>query len=376
VRAAVAGLVALALALGACKGERQAEPSGGSPETGDGEAAAPGERTAKAVGDWKPSCEKTLAGLAALAPERRAEAILAGCPVCETAPILLPREGMKRTATYLSELDAAVQSCGGFCGKLARTDFLRLMQHQLDAREPSARPWRKLAEACPAELGWRDNSRGFVGATWFLLERVARTAGPELAAQLAAAKAPIPLPAVAAEGKGLALPAPAGGARVVPGRLVVTVLAEGVMVGRLPWARLAAAGVIVDGDYPGPTMKDDEGVAALAAAEVALQEAAVVVVEAAGAPVTILAPRALPARRVAEVLRRLGRPARLAVQAPTKLPEYELVMALPATLAATPAEGAAQPLTVGAEATVDELAAQLAKLAAVPAVALVVSAKP
>lgn len=366
---AVLALASAALALGACKG-----------------------KPTKPAGDWRPSCERTLAGLAKVAPELRAKAILEGCPVCDPGPLLLEREGLKRTAEYTVELDAAVQACGGYCTKLARTDFLRMIQHQLDTKEPSARPWRQLAEACPAELGWRENSRGFTGATWFLLERTAKLAGAELAAQLAAAgeHASFPLPPVAPEGRGLGLPAPPSGPRALPGRLVITALAEGAMVGRLPWARLAAAGVIVDGEYPGATAKDGELVAALAAAEVALQEAAVVASGGAGAAfdassITLAAPVALPARRLVEILRQIKRPARLAVRAPTGLPEYALAMTLPPALVAEPIAGAAElsisdlaaltaaagqsaPLTLrlAAETTVDELATALAKLGAAP----------
>lgn len=378
-------LISAALALGACK-----------------DKDASGTRT-KPAGDWRPSCERALAGLDEVAPELRAKAILEGCPVCDPGPLLLEREGLKRTAEYTPELDAAVQRCGGYCTKLARTDFLRMIQHQLDTKEPSARPWRQLAEACPAELGWRDASRGFAGATWFLLERTAKIAGAELAAPMAAAaNASFPLPPVAPEGRGVGLPSPASGARALPGRLVLTVLAEGAMVGRLPWARLAAAGVIVDGDYPGAAAKDDELVAALAAAEVTLQEAAVVasgVGGAAGAAaldassITLAAPVALPARRLVEILRQIKRPARLAVRAPTGLPEYALAMTLPPSLVAAPIAGAAElalddtaaltaasgksaPITLrlAAESTVDELAAALATLGAAPTVALLTPA--
>ncbi len=390
-------LISAALAFGACKGKGTPAGEGGEAAAG---SAASGKRS-KPAGDWRPSCQRTLAGLGEVAPEQRARAILEGCPVCDPGPLLLEREGMQRTAEYSVELDAAVQRCGGYCTKLARTDFLRMIQHQLDTKEPSARPWRQLAEACPAELGWRESSRGFTGATWFLLERTAKIAGAELAAPLAAAtSASFPLPPVAPEGRGLGLPAPAGGPRALPGRLVITVLAEGAMVGRLPWARLAAAGVIVDGEYPGAAAKDGELIAALAAAEVMLQEAAVVASGSGesgaaldASSITLAAPVALPARRLVEILRQIKRPARLAVRAPTGLPEYALAMTLPPSLIAAPIAGAAElalddtaeltaasarraPVTLrlAAESTVAELAAALATLGAAPQVALLAPA--
>lgn len=343
--AAIAALGIAALGSAGCRdrdGKRQ-------------EAAAP------AVA-WTASCGPALQGLANVPAAQRVAAVLAACPVCAAGPLLRDRRGLQRTPTYLTEVGAAMEACGGFCNRLAGNDFLRGLQHQADEDEVSSRPWRALAEACPVELGERESSRNFIGATWFLLERIAIAAGRELAAPLAAA-APFPLPAVSERGRGLLLPPapvpPPSGGRVVlvlPGRLAVTVLGEITLVGRLPWGRLTAAGVEVDGDYPGeraeeqPDGKTDgkpDGLTAALAAQQLL--ASLRGGPADDAPVTLLAPLGLPAQRVADVLRRLDRPARLAVLPASTLPEYEPPMALPPKLHRPDGEATDAQLALGDE---------------------------
>jgi hypothetical protein len=330
-----------------------------------GEGDKAGARRAAAA--WQATCGPALARLRSLPPEQRAGAVLDACPVCELGPIRIDRRGLKRGPTYLPELEAAMHSCGGFCSQVARKDFMRGIHHQADEGRSSPRPWRKLAEDCPVELGARDDSRNFVGATWFLLERIARAAGRELPAQLGEA-APFPLPAVAEGGRGPLLPSvPAALAAplVVPGRLAVTVLAEQAMVGRLPWARLAAAGIAVDGDYPG--QRADQLAPALAEARRLL--ASLPDGPAADLPITLAAPAGLPARRLAEVLGQLGAPARLAVAPDSALPEYAPPMALPQRLvggeaaAAAPAASSAVTLVVGDSTAAATAAATLATAA-------------
>lgn len=449
----VAANVALGLGamLAACKGTT------GKTQSGDGKNEAGSEASTGASDDAKavraqpipltPACASALSSLVQTAPEQRAARLLTACQPCGAEPILIERRGLRRTTTYFAQLDAAIAACGGFCTKAARTDFLRSVQAQLDDGEPSARPWRALAEACPAELGWRDASRGFVGATWFVLERVALAAGRELPGPLAAAKgAPFPLPAVAAEGRGLQLPSIASVpfALQVPGRIAVTVLAAEVMVGRLPWATMTAAGVQVDGQYPGvPATRLPN---AIAAAEAAMIAGTMVPSEPPASPpaaapssgpprtapvsapssmdppsptatredlgspplpgaspsppppavISIAAPHGLPARRVAEVIAELARPARLLVLPASTLPEYQPPMVLPPVLIKTPPSGAPQisisdaaavaatakqlddhqvwgvALALEEDSTVEQLAAALAQLHSAVGVALVV----
>lgn len=252
---AAATAIALAALGAACK-DRSAPPAASAGDAAPAVASGDGARPLSAA------CASALSGLGILAAGDRVAELVRACAPCDTAPILLERRGMKRTISYLADLDAAVAACGGFCTKRARTEFGRHVQAQLDSGEPSARPWRELAAACPEALGWREDSRGYLGATWFLLERIARAAereqpGPRSVAE----KAPFPLPAVASEGRGLELPsAPsAREAMKLPGRLVITVLAADVLVGRLPWAALSRSGVAVDGAYPGVSLAQSQG---------------------------------------------------------------------------------------------------------------------
>lgn len=271
-RAASTSAAAIAIAvLGAGCKDRPAPPAASAR---DAAAVASGE----GARPLSTACASALSGLGVLAAGDRVAELVRACAPCDTAPILIERRGMKRAISYLADLDAAVAACGGFCTKRARTEFGRHVQAQLDSGEPSARPWRELAAACPEALGWREDSRGYAGATWFLLERIARAAEREQAGPLAVAeKAPFPLPAVASEGRGLELPsAPsASDAMKLPGRLVITVLAADVLVGRLPWAALSRSGVAVDGDYPGVSLAQSQGTlrSALETAEAKLASA-------------------------------------------------------------------------------------------------------
>jgi hypothetical protein len=408
-RRAALGLAALVVMAG-CKG-RATGPEARPPEPGE----ANGQLALSAA------CGGVLSSLGTVSPERRVARLLEACQPCQVGPLLVDRRGMKRTLTYMAELDSGVQACGGFCTQQARTDFLRALQAQLDDGEPSARPWRELAQACPAELGWREETRGFVGASWFLLERLARAAGGEMGGRLATATtAPFPLPAVAAEGRGLELPSVpfAQVPLLVPGRLVITVLAADLMVGRMPWGAVTATGVVVDGEYPG--LRADKLPEAIAVAEAVLTTARVAPQASATAPsamvaapgataaagaapsrpppvpvLSIAAPRELPAARVAQLLGQLGRPARLLVEPASSLPEYQPPMALPPVLLHTApndllrvsiADAAAMTaavqqlrdrkvfvvtLLLEADTTVEQLAAALTQLHTASSIALV-----
>ncbi|MEZ4363332.1 MAG: hypothetical protein R3B48_24365 [Kofleriaceae bacterium] len=312
----------------ACGGCRARQPKS---ESADAGGAPPPS--------WRITCPAALATLSSRPTHERAAAILRACEACPLRPLLRDRVVAARTAGWVAEIDAAIEACSGYCSPQARQQFLRHLQHQRDTEEPSATPWRELGAACPAELGWTPETQGFLGATWFALEHVARRVGRELPAALGAPVAPFPLPAVAAQGRGVELPEVSAPALATPGRLAITLLASQVMIGRLPWARLTEAGLQVDGDYPGsPAPQLAEAVTAAAAK---LTAAALQPEPASDdAPVTVLTPRGLPAARLAELLRGLDRPAQLAVAMPAALPEYALPRVLPARLHATPRDGA------------------------------------
>ena len=190
------------------------------------------------------------------------------------------------------------------------------------------------------------------------------------------AHATFPLPALAPEGQGLQLPTISASADddaaadddaprlALPGRLAVAVLADRELVTRLPWAQMVDGRIDVDGAYPGAPSSD----LAAAVAHASLAE-----------PVTLLAPSALLASRLLDVLTRMDRPARLAVEGPTLVADYAPPMVLPVVLLPRPAAGATvTPLAAAAtsagnprgplvlaitkQTTVQELAALLARV--------------
>jgi hypothetical protein len=355
------------------------------------------------------ACAAAVTGLAAAAPQTRVTALVTACATPALRPLRIDLRTTRRTATWLAELDAAVRGCGGFCSRLARTEFLRNVQHQLDTGEPSATPWRVLAEACPVELGLTEETRGFINATWFTLQcmrkDLVRMLSPALATELWDHTV-FPLPAVAAQGRGLELPPAPDQPLELPGRRAVTVLATELWIGTLPWAQLTQAGMVVDGDYPGTVSARGTRAGVTADVQAGSEQPRTERrrrIEAAGGsdtPLTLLAPRGLPASRIATALQTVAEPARLAVLATASLPDYEPPMALrplltshsipgarmitvgdanalAAAVAAIAETGSASggpaPLTVvtGADATVADLATVIATLSQSPTLTIV-----
>lgn len=303
-------LALVAAALGSCDGGKKSRFD---------ERAPPASKPASGDGAWAARCAAAITELDELAAHDRPAALLRACPVCEVEAIATrPFDG---NPSWLDQLDAAITSCGGYCKPTARKDFLQYIKHDLDSGSVSARAWRKLGEACPAELDVRLQTRAYVGATWFALARVARGMAerlPDAARSGLWAQATFPLPALAPEGSGLELaPVPPGTAVVPPGRFAITVLAEELMVARLPWATLAAGRIEIDGFYPGEPATD---LTALNA-DVTEQN-----------PAALFAPRGLPAAHVVHALSSLDRPARLAVATAPLLVDYAPPMVLPVLL--------------------------------------------
>lgn len=304
-------LALLVAALGSCDGgkkSRFAEPP-----------APPGGNAAAGDGAWAARCAAAITELDELAAHERPAALLRACPVCEVEAVAArPFDG---SPSWLEQLDFAITSCGGYCKPTARKDFLQYIKHDLDSGSVGARAWRELGEACPAELGVRPETRAYVGATWFALERVARGMAqrlPDAARSGLWAQATFPLPALPPEGNGLELaPVPAGSAVVPPGRFAVTVLAKETLVARLPWAKLAAGRIEIDGFYPGEPVTDLTALNAEATEE---------------NPAALFAPRGLPAAYVVYALSSLDRPVRLAVATTPLLVDYAPPMVLPVLL--------------------------------------------
>ncbi|MBK7536525.1 MAG: hypothetical protein IPI49_14375 [Myxococcales bacterium] len=313
----LASLTALALVTGCSEGcgergdQRQSRFSSASR---DGAARPGGARD----GAWAAACGAALRSLGELAPQDRPARLLRECAACDLGRLAAARFDGSHAASWLAELDDAIESCGGYCTPAARKDFLQRARHQLDLGEHSARPWRSLGQACPVALGVRPDTRAYLGATWFALHRVAQDmarSSPSATDPERWAHATFPLPALAPEGQGLQLPTisadvdrtPRAPRLALPSRLAVTVLADRELVTRLPWARMADGGIDVDGAYPGAPASD----LAAAVAHASLAE-----------PVTLLAPSALLASRLLDVLTRMDRPARLAVEGPTLVADY------------------------------------------------------
>jgi len=134
----------------------------------------------------------------------------------------------------------------------------------------------------------------------------------------------VPLPGLSISGVGIDLAEVAAGAAVVAvdaGAAVLTVDAAQVRLGALPVARMSATGLTVAGDYPGPAVELGKLAAALAGPPT-------------GHPTLLLAPRALPAARLAVIVAAAGgHELRLAVAAPNP-GGWSLPTALPVALAA------------------------------------------
>jgi hypothetical protein len=301
---AALGMVGL-IALAGCKGRR--EPAGGSPGSGSGSGAAPAGDAAVADANLD-VCRAAASHARSLAPDRRAQALLDGCQPCgDWQPLLTWNTLASAGGPSRAAIEAALLACHAFCTAAAKQRFLNTLDA---ARGQSTRgPWRWLGDMCKAEVSAVPDSR-FMGAPYFALDRIARTLGAIGA--LGDPPLEVPLPALGINGVGVELPevdaaadAAATAVAVDAGAAVLTVDAAQVRLGALPVARMSATGLGVSGDYPGPAVEPGKLAAVLAAPALA------------GHPVLLLAPRALPAARLAAVVAAAGgHELRLAVAAP------------------------------------------------------------
>jgi|GEM_PF-2670567 len=264
------------------------------------------------------SCRAALASAPALAPSARAVALLRGCPVCGQSfePLIPAGAGHPDVA----QLDALVKACAPACPPRSLTRWRSLLGDMVPG-QGVIRPWRALADDCPAAMPTDATTARYAGATWFALatigdrlDRAAATLPPSAQDELAAARAAIaiPLPPWTMASTGLVVPP--GTARLggVPWRHV-TVYDRSFLVGRLAIGRLDGAGWHVDASgppYPGVTTSGD-----LARDLAALSEPSAFADRL--DDVAVIAPRAAPAARAIAALRALGsQPARFAVALP------------------------------------------------------------
>jgi len=343
----------LAATLAACKSK---EPPPAAPaQTADAGAAAP-------AADWAARCEAALAGAPQQQPVRRVQAILDGCRPCgDWAPLLgwnvLPADGGPKTA----QIEAAMDACRAYCKPEAKTAFLGTLEASRGKHSP--RPWRVLGETCGEAVSARPDTR-YMSAPYFALDRIARAAAAhgKLGPLLAAIE--LPLPPLSSTGGAFVLPAAPA---IAPdaGPVHVTVSTTEITVGKLPRARLGAAGVTVEAGealYPGAPVLP----AALAAALDQL---------AAGpdARIAVIAPRAMAARRLIDVIAAAGEHRLVLAAAAAGSPEgWHLPGVVPVVLSAKEAPGALR-LSLGesADGAIGALKqAPPDQLAAAPAIAV------
>jgi hypothetical protein len=250
----------------------------------------------------------------------------------------------------VEEVWAIVDACGGTCSNQASGSFREALTELL-AGKPSTRPWRHLADACPALMHMDKNSERFASGAWYALAAMsdklvaarATLPAPEQARLDAALGAMLlPLPPLTAPGTAFI---PPGGA-LLPGTpwKAITATPDAVFVGRLAFAHVAPSGLaLVDGGtpYPGTRIaKLDELPAALASLTATSATPPPTFTDRIDEPV-IIAPRAASASLVTEVMGALGdTKAHLAIGTPAPAALWRgLVTAHPLALGAVAPAG-------------------------------------
>jgi hypothetical protein len=298
-------------ALAACKGSRHDSPAQDPPRPADA-AIAPDANLE--------GCRAAAARVPTLPPAERAKTLLDACRPCgDWEPLLAwntpPGEGGPTRAA----IERAMLACKAFCDPNAKQRFLGTLD---GARgQPTRMPWRLLGEICKAEVSAVPDAR-FMGAPYFAIDRIARAIGdPGLLAAIE-----LPLPALSITGVGLDLPS-APLPVLAAGPAALTVDAIQILLGSLPIATLSPAGLEVSADYPGTVIEPKALAAALTRPALA------------GRPIAVLAPYALDAARIADVIGAAGgHDLRLAVAAGGP-PGWNVPGTLPIALVARPAVG-------------------------------------
>ncbi len=362
--------LAAIMALAACKG------APGKASAGDaGVIRLKDEVAARAAAKQRAamSCAEALPALPIESRDRGLPALLARCPVCDVSfePLVAlsridPDDGPGDDTPTAEQVLAVIDACGGLCSTRAREEIFDPLRQAHEGQAPS-RPWRKLAEICPEAVGVDAHTLRFARGTWFALHQVVRALWSadlptELAAARDAAVLEFPLPAYSAASTAIALPSLGGLMSWAP-RIHVTIAAKEIRIGALAWVTVKDGALQLvdapDQDYPGPAVALDQAAAAIATLRATLA-AAPRPANAELAPV-LIAPRALPARRIAEVVAAIGDGAFLA--ATTRMASGnawpEPVGAAPIELVARAGAGV-HTITLPATATARDLADALA----------------
>lgn len=370
-------LATLALALVACKSDGgKRDKATGAPARDAGLIRAEDVKAERAAtrASATAACAEALATRSTAGPDRGLAALLARCGVCGVSfePLVAlsridPDDGPGPDVPTADEALAVLDACDAVCSTRARQELFEPLRAAHDGQAPS-RPWRKLAEVCPDAIGVDARTRRFARGSWFALHQVVRAlwsaeAPAAFTAARAAADLEFPLPPYSEASTALALP-DVDGAALAPWlpRVHLTVTDKDVRVGALPWVTADAGRLVLvpapGDDYPGIAVPLPQLRAAVTALTAELGKTTRPA-NAALQPV-ILAPRGLPARRVAEVVAALGGGAYLGVtpRAPGAVAWSEPVGALAIELVAD-APGAAA-VAVPADATAQDVATALA----------------
>lgn len=246
-------------------------------------------------GDWA-VCKAALEKAATAPPTKRIEMLIDACHPCgEWKPLLDWQTLQEDGGPNRKVVESTMAGCKAWCTPNAKVRFMGALD---DARASKTRtPWRELAQQCGEEVSARPDGR-FLNAPYFALDRIARWAATQPDGAKALEPIIIPLPAVTQTGVGVKLPDSAvTKPDVVP--VQITITAAGISVGTMPVAKLAANGVLPQGDpYPGKSVTVKQ-----LAAEVRKL----------GTKAAIFAHPNLPARAVLDAIGAAGVPVVLAV---------------------------------------------------------------
>ena len=274
---------ALLVAVCACKGKSTPPPK----------PVVVADAAVDAAADWTAACAEALA--AKQTPVRRLSLIIEGCQPCGDWKTLLDwNTPMTDGGPPEAKIEAMMVACKAYCSNDSKMQFMGALP---DARgKTTNKPWRVLGEKCGEKVSAVPDVR-FMSAPFFALDRIARAASenPTLAPLVAAIE--LPLPPVSITGVGFELPVAAVMKPELP-KWHVTVSQNEIRFGTLPIAKLSANGVTVDlgkSPYPGELVEAKALPAKLT--------------DATGSPtdrVLLIAPTALPASRVADVVQAIG----------------------------------------------------------------------
>jgi hypothetical protein len=248
------------------------------------------------------ACRAAAANVPNLKPLERAQALLDACHPCgDWLPLLTANKPQVQGGPSRATIEEAMVGCNAFCDATAKQRFLDAIEGAR-GQEDTRKPWRLLGEVCAAAVSAVPDTR-FMSPAYFALDRIARAiADPAVLGNIE-----IALPPLAAGGAGVDLPT-ADPASPEAGPASLTIDAQRTFIGVLPVATLSATGVKPGAQYPGAEVPPN-----LIGAALSTLAARVI----SGAPVALLAPRSLPAARIASAIATArGHAFRLAVALP------------------------------------------------------------